>query len=92
VILTELGRHLTADDAQDVAKRLPTFRTVQQGAATTVFAATAPGLPSGSYLEDCAVAGPVNADHTAGVMPWATDPDEAERLWTWSEEQVSTRS
>ena len=92
VILTELGRHLTADDTKGIATRLPAFKTVPQGAATTVFAAVADGLPNGSYLEDCQVAGPVNEDHTAGVMPWATDPDEAERLWTWSEEQVSTRS
>lgn len=91
VILTELGRHLTADDSEGLAKRLPTFKTVEQGAATTVFACVAPDLPNGSYLEDCHVAGPVNEDYTAGVMPWATDPEQAERLWTWSEEQVSTR-
>lgn len=89
VILTELGRHLTSDDSAGLAKRLPTFKTVPQGAATTVFAAVAPDLPNGSYLEDCAVAGPVNADQTAGVMPYAVDPDEAARLWTWSEEQTA---
>ena len=89
VILTELGRHLTADDSAGLAKRLPTFKTIPQGAATTVFAATAPDLPGGSYLEDVAVAGPVNADHTAGYMPYAVDPDNAARLWDWSVEQTS---
>lgn len=92
VILTELGRHLTAEDSEGLAKRLPTFKTVPQGAATTVYAAVTDGLPNGCYLEDCGVAGPVNEDYTAGVMAWATDPAEAERLWAWSEEQVSTRS
>ena len=89
VILTELGRHLTADDSEGLAKRLPTFKTVPQGAATTVYACVAPDLPNGAYLEDCGVAGPVDEDYTAGVMPWAVDPDEAERLWTWSEEQTA---
>jgi NAD(P)-dependent dehydrogenase (short-subunit alcohol dehydrogenase family) len=90
VILTELGRHLTADDSGSLAKRLPTFKTVPQGAATTVYACVADGLPNGAYLEDCAVAGPVNEDQTAGVMPYAVDPDEAERLWQWSLEQTAS--
>jgi NAD(P)-dependent dehydrogenase (short-subunit alcohol dehydrogenase family) len=54
-------------------------KTVAQGAATSVWAATAPDVPSGSYLADCAVAEP---------LPHATDPDDVERLWRWSEEQV----
>lgn len=33
-------------------------KSVAQGAATAVYAATAPGIPSGSYLEDCAVSKP----------------------------------
>lgn len=88
VILTELGRHLTAEDSEGLAKRLPTFKTIPQGAATTVYAAVADGIPNGAYLEDAAVAGPVNADYSAGYMDWAVDPAEAERLWTWSEEQT----
>jgi NAD(P)-dependent dehydrogenase (short-subunit alcohol dehydrogenase family) len=89
VILTELGRHLTAEDSEGLAKRLPTFKTIPQGAATTVYAAVADGIPNGSYLEDAAVAGPVNDDYSAGYMEWAVDPAEAERLWTWSEEQTA---
>ena len=84
VIHTELGRHLTAEDAAGISNRLPTFKTVEQGAATTVYAATAPDLPGGSYLEDCGIAGAVNADATSGVMAWATDPEQAARLWDWS--------
>jgi len=91
VILTELGRHLTAEDSEGLAKRLPTFKTIPQGAATTVFACVAPDLPNGAYLEDCGVAGPINEDFTAGVMGWAVDPDGAERLWAWSEEQTAPR-
>ena len=89
VILTELGRHLSAEDGEGLAKRLPTFKTVPQGAATTVWAAVAEGIPNGSYLEDCGVAGPVNEDYSAGYMPWAVDPEQAARLWTWSEQQTA---
>jgi NAD(P)-dependent dehydrogenase (short-subunit alcohol dehydrogenase family) len=89
VILTELGRHLTSDDSEGLAKRLPTFKTIPQGAATTLYAAVTPDLPNGAYLEDCHVAGPVNDDYTAGVMPWAVDPEQAERLWEWSEQQTA---
>jgi NAD(P)-dependent dehydrogenase (short-subunit alcohol dehydrogenase family) len=84
VILTELGRHLRAEDTDGLARVLPRFKTVEQGAATTVYACVTPDLPGGSYLEDCAVSGPVNEAHDAGVMPWATDPEQAARLWTWS--------
>ncbi len=89
VILTELGRHLTPEDGASLATRLPVFKTIPQGAATTVYAATAPDLPGGSYLEDCHVAGPVNEDFSEGVCDWATDPAEAARLWDWSLEQTT---
>ncbi len=89
VILTELGRHLTPEDSAGLATRLPVFKSIPQGAATTVFAATAPDLPGGTYLEDCHVAGPVNVDLTEGVCDWATDPEQAARLWDWSLEQTA---
>jgi NAD(P)-dependent dehydrogenase (short-subunit alcohol dehydrogenase family) len=54
-------------------------KSVQQGAATLVWAATVCDAPSGSYLADCAIAEPA---------PHATDPADVERLWIWSEEQV----
>lgn len=90
MIHTELGRHLTTEGTEGLRKRAPgAYKTVPQGAATTVFGCVADGIPNGAYLEDAAVAGPVNADFTAGVMPHAVDPEQAERLWTWSEEQTS---
>ena len=67
---------------------VPTFKTPEQGAATTAFAAVSPLLADrgGEYLEDCEVApfhlGEGLGDH--GVRPWAVDPEEAARLWTWS--------
>jgi hypothetical protein len=64
------------------------LKTVQSGAATSVYAATAPELEGrgGLYLEDCHVAR-VNddADAREGVRSYAVDPDAARRLWTLSE-------
>ena len=69
---------------------MPTFKTPEQGAATTAFAAVSPLLADrgGEYLEDCEVA-PFHTDTGLGdhgVRPWAVDPDEAARLWAWSAE------
>ena len=84
MIVTELYRYLPDDERAAVQNRpassdgTPT-KTVPQGAATIVWAATGDGIASGSYLADCQV---------AEAAAHATDPDEVERLWTWSEEQV----
>jgi len=91
VILTELGRHLTPEDGAGLAKRLPVFKTVEQGAATTLYAAVSPDLEGrgGLYLEDCHVADVTPGDGSAGYAPWAMDRDEAARLWEWSLEQTA---
>lgn len=72
------------------------FKSPEQGAATEVWAATSPQLAgtSGLYLEDCDVAVPVDTSagpdsrggYGSGVMPYAIDPDAAERLWAYSVE------
>ncbi len=94
VILTELSRHLTEQDLAALSQRLPAgalaLKEVNAGAATTVWAATSPELEGrgGLYLEDCAVAGPTPGDGSAGYAPYAVDPAAAERLWTWSENEI----
>jgi NAD(P)-dependent dehydrogenase (short-subunit alcohol dehydrogenase family) len=85
---TELGRYMTPElwsQLKERAKKgggLPTRKSLEQGAATTVWAATAPGIEEagGSYLADCQV-----SDQYA---PWARDPTSAARLWTLTEELV----
>jgi hypothetical protein len=65
------------------------FKSPEQGAATQVWAATSPQLAGmgGVYLEDCDIAEPaVEGDQSNGVRAWATDPEQAERLWTLSAE------
>ena len=63
------------------------FKTPEQGAATTVWAATSPQLAGigGVYCEDCDVAEPTDDPNILrGVRSWAIDSDEAARLWALS--------
>jgi hypothetical protein len=94
--MTELGRHLEPSDIEFLTSRNPisTFKSVEAGAATSVFAATAPELEGrgGLYLEDCQVAAVNDApDARAGVRSYALDAENAERLWKMSEEAVGQR-
>jgi hypothetical protein len=62
------------------------YKTIEQGAATSVLVATSPLLEGvgGRYFEDCneaIVLDPVNPDATSGVAAYALDPGNAERLW-----------
>jgi NAD(P)-dependent dehydrogenase (short-subunit alcohol dehydrogenase family) len=99
-ILTPLQRHLSKeemvaagwiDNHGNLAD--PSFKTPQQGAATLVWAATAPELEGlgGVYCTDCDVAEPAatDADDT-GVSAHAIDPDEAARLWSLSTQLTNT--
>jgi len=68
-----------------------TYKTTQQGAATTLVAAVAPEFArtGGHYLDDGREAYTVANDadlfeHSHGVKEWALDPDAARRLWTVS--------
>ena len=66
------------------------FKTIPQGAATSVLVATSPQLEGigGRYFEDCNEAEIVPPGDTSaadsGVAPYALDPDAAERLWALS--------
>jgi NAD(P)-dependent dehydrogenase (short-subunit alcohol dehydrogenase family) len=92
-IHTELGRHMTPEVIGQLTGRLREsgrsfqWKTIPQGAATTVWAATAPELDAhgGAYLEDCSVAA-VSEDESAnsGVRPYALDPRRADALWDFS--------
>jgi NAD(P)-dependent dehydrogenase (short-subunit alcohol dehydrogenase family) len=93
MIMTDLARHMGEGDMEELGARaaqreaagtgggLPAFKTVEQGAATSVFAATSPTLEGvgGRYLDNVEVAQPA---------AWATDADAAERLWAMSESFV----
>ena len=94
-IITELGRHLTTEDREVMLARAPAggfrWKKVEQGAATQVWAATAPELAGrgGLYLEDCHIAGPSQELMSqVGYAPWALDAEAAARLWPLSEQLV----
>lgn len=91
VIRTNLMRYMPDGAIEAVEARLAerneSMKTPEQGAATTVWAATAPALADqgGAYLEDCGIATPcASPADPKGVMPWAIDPDAAERLWAYA--------
>ncbi|MFG1643071.1 SDR family NAD(P)-dependent oxidoreductase [Amycolatopsis sp. NPDC049252] len=95
-IMTPLQRHLSRAEMvergwmDEAGTMLVEFKTPEQGAATTVWAATSPQLAGlgGLYLEDCDVAelSPEDAGglSPSGVRRYAVDPAQAERLWTLS--------
>lgn len=71
---------------------LASLKTIPQGAATTVWAATSPLLNSigGVYCEDGDIARLFAEDngtqrHVNGVMPYALDEQAAKQLWTLTE-------
>ncbi len=70
----------------------PRFKSPEQGAATSMYAAVAPELEGngGHYLEDCGIAKPWTAENPfAGVMPYALDVEHAKRLWDVSLEAIA---
>jgi NAD(P)-dependent dehydrogenase (short-subunit alcohol dehydrogenase family) len=110
-ILTDLGRNMTDEELRsfgispDSPRAIPAgksvteggdFKTVEQGAATSVWCATSPQLAGmgGVYCQDVDVA-PILQDGSAsnvGVQPYAIDPAAATRLWTLSEELTGVGS
>ena len=104
-IQTELGRYMTAEvrqtlmDSINVANQAAgapafTYKTVPQGAATSVWAGlvAAAEAVGGRYCEDCHVAEIVDdASLRGGVRPYALDGGHAKALWAKSEEMVGER-
>lgn len=73
----------------------PLFKTVEQGAATSIWAAVAPELEGigGLYLEDCREALPFDpALPYSGFLPYVKDPANAERLWQVSADLVGLKT
>jgi NAD(P)-dependent dehydrogenase (short-subunit alcohol dehydrogenase family) len=91
IIDTYLSRHMDPE----VLAGLRTsgayrFKTLEQGAATSVLVASSPQLDGigGRYFEDCnqaEVVDPAVVENPAsGVAVYAVDPDNATRLWELS--------
>jgi NAD(P)-dependent dehydrogenase (short-subunit alcohol dehydrogenase family) len=102
-IVTDLMRHLSTEEkagfgvvdgkATVAEVKSPVmaapmrFKTIPQGAATQVWAATNEMLESkgGVYCEDCDIATIAPEAGASGVRPYAIDPALADQLWTRSE-------
>ena len=107
VIATRLGRHMTKEDFDRILSENPPskgdgegkstggMKSVEQGAATSCYAATAPELSGygGAYLENCHIAEQVPDDSTirGGIRQFACDPMVAEKLWDVSEIMVGEK-
>jgi NAD(P)-dependent dehydrogenase (short-subunit alcohol dehydrogenase family) len=71
-----------------VAEVLDSLKTIPQGAATTIWAATTQQLKEigGVYLEDVDIAGlALRQEMSAGVKLYSLDETSAKRLWTLTE-------
>lgn len=93
ILASNLTRHMDPEVlAHLVALGTYTFKTLEQGAATSVLVATSPQLGGigGRYFEDCNEAAVVDSGVVwegggSGVAAHALDPGEARRLWEVSQ-------
>lgn len=95
VIKTNIGRHLTDDDRKKSNFAKCTYKNIEQGASTQVWAACAPELENkaGLYLNDTQIATKVDEPETiyataAGYVQHAVDPDTATKLWERTGEEI----
>ena len=102
-IFTPLQRHLENEEMTAMGWTTPeggpselaaaNFKTPSQGAATSVWAATAKSLDGlgGVYCKDCNIAAAVSDAHDGfdGVRGWAVDSALAARLWEESDKALA---
>jgi NAD(P)-dependent dehydrogenase (short-subunit alcohol dehydrogenase family) len=103
-IFTPLQRHLPEEEMvalgwKNADGTIPPqieamFKQPNQGAATSVWAATSPKLDGkgGAYCEDCDIAQLATEDSQRWehAREWITDDEKAERLWDMSEKMLET--
>ena len=102
-IPTDLARHMSEEEIEGFRQRAESgemrLKTVESGAATQTYAATAPELQGrgGAYLADCRICAVNDAieglsnEGMSYVSSYAIDPEAAERLWAFSEEATGGR-
>jgi NAD(P)-dependent dehydrogenase (short-subunit alcohol dehydrogenase family) len=105
-IMTELGRHMDPGSLEQMVDQINQqaaaagkgpfeFKTIPQGAATSVWAAVVASAEEvgGRYCENCHVSDVVADDATLGMLDegvrgYAIDPQNAAALWKMSEEMT----
>ncbi|KAF1966869.1 retinol dehydrogenase [Bimuria novae-zelandiae CBS 107.79] len=87
IINTELIRHLPKEALEGFKAVYPLMKSIEQGAATTVWAAVGKQWKDkgGKYLANCQEIGLIKSDEekfiSNGYAPHAYDVEEAKRLW-----------
>ncbi len=92
IIATNLARHYDPDELRKlVDSGTYTFKTPEQGAATSVLLAASPLVAGigGRYFEDCNEATGHEPDTRTGVAAYALDGEVAQRLWEVSLDAVA---
>ncbi|MEU8391185.1 SDR family NAD(P)-dependent oxidoreductase [Micromonospora sp. NPDC048842] len=92
-IRTNLQRYVSEEELDRLrAGNAAAWKTVEQGAATSVLVAASPLLDGvgGRYFEDCQEAAPNQPGGRTGVAAYALDPEAAERLWKVSTELLKS--
>ena len=104
-IQTELGRHMGEEGLEQLVQSMNAdlakegkppfeFKTIPQGAATSVWAGIVAGADEvgGRYCENCRVTTRITDEPISaiseGVRPYALDSEHAKALWAKSEEMV----
>ncbi|WP_219837040.1 oxidoreductase [Paenibacillus sp. R14(2021)] len=103
-IITNLSRYMTDDELGAIStlneqgERVLSeyndeFKTIEEGAATFVWSAVHPQLDGkgGVYCENGDIAIITSTPFTPGVYEWAVNAEDAERLWTLSEQLTGVR-
>ncbi|KAL0258909.1 hypothetical protein SLS55_006413 [Diplodia seriata] len=101
-IFTGIFKNLSEEEIKEYEKYRKIFKSPEQGAATTVWCATATALEGkgGLYCENVGEAEPAQIDEVTGTWkvfdityaPWAKGDEETERqLWEISEKMVGLR-
>jgi NAD(P)-dependent dehydrogenase (short-subunit alcohol dehydrogenase family) len=91
-IKTNLQRYVSEEELDRLrAAARATWKTPEQGAATSVLVAASPLLEGvgGRYFEDCEEALPYEPGGRRGVAAYALDPEAAARLWQVSVETLA---
>ncbi|CEJ59050.1 Putative WW domain-containing oxidoreductase [Penicillium brasilianum] len=97
LVQTGLTQHMPPGAFKGMEFLYPTMKSVEQGAATSVWAAVGKAWKheGGKYLVDCAVAEPYaegdDKFSAPGYSPYAYDVEKAKRLWIDSLELVGLR-
>jgi NAD(P)-dependent dehydrogenase (short-subunit alcohol dehydrogenase family) len=88
----DIGAQFAARYNYDVANSK--VKTIEQGAATTIWAATEPALlhRETAYLEDCQVSKVLEKPiYSNGVMPYALDSRNAMQVWQAAEALIGSK-